>query len=374
MSASQRSSLSPGGAAPSQGDFDPAKAGAQYNPPRPPPGLVNLPTSSGVSRPQPSSSSGSMIGQIPSLFDPNMANPPQSGLDYQQWVENYANGQYTYAQGGIPGNVSQVPFQQAPPQSQLHHVQTSVPPAPPPQNRYNFVQEQQFTGGDQGTSFDNHFVRPAANDRPQRGMPRISRQGGATVGYPTAPNLRIPEPPRGQYQQQPQLSPHHQQQAFAAAQASESYFYPSVSTDAISASGDQSHHHSSYNFVQQYQPEPYSATSYTPNSDFTNLPSSVSTPSVGGTDDSQHAFSSASSHLSAQAASQQPQASSSRQPSGAAARGRNRGGKQSQKRQRTDEPQDGGESDTQSEDDQPLSGMTMSVPPQQGQGSLPARL
>ncbi|KAJ2955680.1 hypothetical protein NUW54_g14721 [Trametes sanguinea] len=46
MSASQRSSLSPGGAAPSQGDFDPAKTGAQYNPPRPPPGLVNLPTSS----------------------------------------------------------------------------------------------------------------------------------------------------------------------------------------------------------------------------------------------------------------------------------------------------------------------------------------
>ncbi|CDO69737.1 hypothetical protein BN946_scf184697.g9 [Trametes cinnabarina] len=317
-----------------------------------------------------------MIGQIPSLFDPNMANPPQSGLDYQQWVESFANGQYTYSQGGIPGNVSQIPFQQPQPQSQLHHVQTTVPPAAAPQNRYNFVPEQQYATGDQATNFDTHFARPAPADRPQRGMPRISRQGGTTVGYPTAPNLRIPEVPRAQFQQ-PQLSPQHQQQAFAAAQASESYFYPSVGTDAISSSGDQSHHHSSYNFVQQYQPEPYSATTYTPNSDFTNLPSSVSTPSVGGTEESQHVFSSASSHLSAQAAPQQPQASSSRATSGSAPRGRGRGGvKQGQKRQRIEDAQDGGESETQSEDDQPLSGlnMSMSVPPSQGRSSLPTRL
>ncbi|KAI8977807.1 hypothetical protein BD414DRAFT_517043 [Trametes punicea] len=327
MSASQRTSRSPGGAAPSQGEFDPAKAG-------------------GAPRPQASASSSSMIGQIPSLFDPNMAIPPESGLDYQQWVENYANGQYTYPQqqGALSGNVPQVPFQHAQPQSQLHHVQTS-PSAPPTQNRYNFVQEQQYApAGEQGTSFDTHF----------RGMPRISRQGGATVGYPSAPNLRIPEPPR---------SPHHQQQAFGvqgAAQGGES-------ADVISAPSDQAHHHSSYNFVQQYQPEPYSATSYTPSSDFTNLPSSVSTPSVGGTDES-HAFSSASSHLSQQAP-QQPQASSSRQPAGPAARNRGgRGGRQGQKRQRIDDQQDGGDSDTQSDDDH------VNVPPPQGQNSLPTRL
>ncbi|KAH9895934.1 hypothetical protein C8Q73DRAFT_690157 [Cubamyces lactineus] len=283
--------------------------------PSPTPLFLAPSSSLGIPRQSASPSSSSMIGQIPSLFDPSMAIPPDSGLDYQQWVENYANGQYAYAQQApMPGNVSQVPYQQQPPpQSQLHHVQTSPTAAvpAPAQNRYNFVQE--FAPGEQAAStYDTHtFVRPST-ERPTRGMPRISRQGGASanVGYPVAPNLRIPEPPRGAYQQ-PQVSPHHQQQATFAvpgtAQGTDSYFYgtTSVTADVIPGSADQQQqqrHHSNYHFVQQQYPaEPYSANSYTPNSDFTNLPSSVSTPSVGGTDDSQHAFSSASSHLSQQA-------------------------------------------------------------------------
>ncbi|KAI0660200.1 hypothetical protein C8Q70DRAFT_913815 [Cubamyces menziesii] len=392
MSTSQRASRSPGGPPScSQGDPAPYK--------HPGPALVNLPTS-GIPRQSASPSSSSMIGQIPSLFDPSMAIPPDSGLDYQQWVENYANGQYAYPQQApMPGNVSQVPYQQQqpPPQSQLHHVQTSPTAAvpAPAQNRYNFVQE--FAPGEQAAStYDTHtFVRPAA-DRPQRGMPRISRQGGASanVGYPVAPNLRIPEPPRGAYQQ-PQVSPHHQQQAAFAvpgtAQGADSYFYgpTSVTADVISGSADQQQqqqqqrHHSNYHFVQQQYPaEPYSANTYTPSSDFTNLPSSVSTPSVGGTEDSQHAFSSASSHLSQQTApQQQPQASSSRQTAGSAGRGRGRGGiggGRQQKRQRHNDPDDDGDSETQSDDDQPptMAGlnMTVSVPPPQGQNSLPARL
>ncbi|KAI0354426.1 hypothetical protein OH77DRAFT_500985 [Trametes cingulata] len=378
MSTSQRASRSPGGAAAvSQGEFESTNAGAPYKPPGP--ALANLPTS-GVSRPRATASSSSMIGQIPSLYDPNMAIPPE-GLDYQQWVENYQNGQYPYAQAGLSGNVSQVPFQQQhppqqqQPQSQLHHVQTSPSGAPPTQNRYNFVQES-YAAGDQSTSYDPHFVQPVQS-RPQRGLPRISRRSGATVGYPVAPNLRIPEGPRGPYQQ-PQQSPHPQQQAFAvqgAAQGNDSYFYGSVNPDVMSASGDQPHHHSSYNFVQQYQPESYSATTYTPSSDFTNLPSSVSTPSVGGTDD--NPYSSASSHAPQPNLSQQTTASSSRGASGAAGRGRGRPGKQTAKRQRVEDPQDGGESDT-SEDDQgpTMAGlnMTVNVPPPQGQNSLPARL
>ncbi|KAI0370731.1 hypothetical protein BV20DRAFT_1052165 [Pilatotrama ljubarskyi] len=377
MSTSQRASRSPGGAAASQGEFESTNAGAPYKPPGPP--LANLPTS-GVSRPRTSASSSSMIGQIPSLYDPNMAIPPE-GLDYQQWVENYQNGQYPYAQAGLSGNVSQVPFQppqQQPqqPQSQLHHVQAPASAAAPTQNRYNFVQEAYATG-DQGTSYDPHFVQPVQASRPQRGLPRISRRSGATVGYPVAPNLRIPDPPRGPYQQT-QQSPHPQQQAFAvqgAAQGNDSYFYGSVNPDVMSGSGDQPHHHSSYNFVQQYQPESYSATSYTPNSDFTNLPSSVSTPSVGGTDD--NPYSSASSHAPQPKSTQQAQASSSRMPSGTATRGRGRGGKQAVKRQRVEDPQDGGDSDTSDDEQGPtMTGlnMTVSVPPPQGQNSLPARL
>ncbi|KAI0821799.1 hypothetical protein BC628DRAFT_1393726 [Trametes gibbosa] len=335
-----------------------------------------------------------MIGQIPSLYDPSMAIPPE-GPDYQQWVESYANGQqYGYApQAGIPGNVSQAPFHhQQPPQPQAmhHHVQTPTS-APPTQNRYNFVQEP-YPGTDQGASYDPHYVQSVAADRPQRGMPRISRRGGANVGYPVAPNLRIPEPPRGAYQQT-QHSPHHPQQAFGvqgAAQGGESYFYPSVNADVMPGSGDQQqqqqqqhhHHHSSYNFVQQYQPEPFSSTTYTPSSDFTNLPSSVSTPSVGGTDDGQHAFSSTSSLVSQRgpAPQAQTQGTSSRQSSGAGARGGRgpgRGGKQGSKRPRLDDTPDGGDSDTQSDDELPtLSGlnMTVSVPPPQGQNSLPSRL
>ncbi|TFK90695.1 hypothetical protein K466DRAFT_596701, partial [Polyporus arcularius HHB13444] len=130
--------------------------------------------------------------------------------------------------------------------------------------------------------------------------------------------------------------------------------------------------HSSYNFVG-YQPEQYaSASSYTPSSDFTTLPSSVSTPSVGGTDDGHtHAYPLASQHPS-----QHPQASSSSRPTGSAARGRGRGGK-AMKRARVEDAFDAGDSDTQSDDDAPLGATgftTVSVPPPQGQGSLPSRL
>ncbi|KAI0668239.1 hypothetical protein C8Q78DRAFT_980588 [Trametes maxima] len=364
MSTSQRASLSPGGAA-SQGES--SKAGAPYKPAGP--GLAPLPTS-GPRRAHATSSSTSMIGQIPSLFDPTMAIPPE-GLDYNQWVESYGNRQYQYTQGNLPGNVPQVPFQQALPQSQLHHVPTT-PAAPPSQTHFDFVPDQ-YQAGSQGPGYDAQFAQPPPPGRPQRGMPRISRRGG--VPYPATPNLRIPESSRAAQFQQPQQSPHHQQQTFGtqgAAQGNDSYFYgQSVNADVISGSGDQQHHHSSYNFVPQYPPEQqYSATSYTPNSDFTNLPSSVSTPSVGGTDDGQHGFASTSSqHTSTQA-------SNSRQPSGASTRARGRGGKQTAKRQRVEQADE--DSDDQSDDDQPptMAGlnMTVSVPPPQGQNSLPARL
>ncbi|KAH9895577.1 hypothetical protein C8Q73DRAFT_688517 [Cubamyces lactineus] len=266
--------------------------------PSPTPLFLAPSSSLGIPRQSASPSSSSMIGQIPSLFDPSMAIPPDSGLDYQQWVENYANGQYAYAQQApMPGNVSQVPYQQQPPpKSQLHHVQTyptAAVPAPA-QNRYNFVQEPL-------PPTDTHtFVRPAT-ERPTRGMPRISRQGGASanVGYTVAPNLRIPEPPRGAYQQ-PEVSPHHQQQATFAvpgtAQGTDSYFYgtTSVAADVIPGSADQQQqqrHHSNYHFVQQQYPAESYSTNRTP----------TSRTCLRGTDDSQNAFSSASSHLSQQA-------------------------------------------------------------------------
>ncbi|OJT11885.1 hypothetical protein TRAPUB_11573 [Trametes pubescens] len=309
-----------------------------------------------------------------------MAIPPE-GLDYQQWVDNYSSGQYnTYAQGGLPGNVSQVPFQQPSQQqaqSQLHHIQTTAPAAAPTQNRYNFVQEP-YASGEQGAGYDPQFAPPIPGDRPQRGMPRISRRGGPAVGYAAAPNLRIPDAPRGAYQQ-PQQSPHRPQQAFGvqgAAQGGESYFYSPVNADVIPGAGDQQHH-SSYSFAPQYQPDSYPPT-YTPSSDFTNLPSSVSTPSVGGgTDDGQLTYSSASSHAPQRPPAQQAHSSSSRHSAGSATRTTGRRGKPAAKRQR-EEIQDGDDSDTQSDDEQPptLSGlnMTVNVPPPQGQNSLPGRL
>ncbi|TFK79713.1 hypothetical protein K466DRAFT_668006 [Polyporus arcularius HHB13444] len=212
-----------------------------------------------------------------------------------------------------------VPFQQQqPPQSQLHHV--AVPP--PPQNQYNFVQEQYAPEG--GASYDSHLVQNAA-DRPHRGLPatRISRRGGAAVNYPAVPQLRVPGAPPGPYQQS-QQSPPHGQPPFGP--ANESYFYagePQPQQQQQPPPPPPQQQHSSYNFVG-YQPEQYaSASSYTPSSDFTTLPSSVSTPSVGGTDDGHtHAYPLASQHPS-----QHPQASSSSRPTGSAARGRGRGGK-----------------------------------------------
>ncbi|TBU60339.1 hypothetical protein BD310DRAFT_342599 [Dichomitus squalens] len=327
-----------------------------------------------------------MIGPPPSFYDPNQAIVPE-GPDYQQWImANYGTGsgtQFGYGQGQTAGNV---PFQ---PQSQLHHVPAPAPaPAPTPtQNQYNFVQEQY--GPESGSSYDSHLVRQqqqqqqqhAAADRPQRGLPgtRISRRGGggAAVTYPPAPQLRMPGQPFSQSQQQ---SPPHGQSSFIQSPASnDGYFYSGSAGDAPQAPPPQQQH-SSYNFVG-YQPDQYaSSTTYTPSSEFTNLPSSVSTPSVGGTDDGHgqtHAYPPlASQHGPSSANVQHP--SSSRRPSGSGARGgagRGRGGKTS-KRARVDDSQDGGESDSGSDDDMPLGTgfATVSVPPPGGQGSLPSRL
>ncbi|RPD54604.1 hypothetical protein L227DRAFT_346448 [Lentinus tigrinus ALCF2SS1-6] len=346
MSNSQRASRSPGSA---------GESGA--HPP-------SLPT-----RVPRQHASPSMIGPPPSFYDPNQAIVPE-GPDYQQWImENYGatiGGGQHYAQGGGGPMSGNVPFQQQA-QSQLHHV--AIPPPPPPQNQYNFVQQEPY-GADPGTSYDSHLVQTAAAaDRPQRGLPatRISRRGGAAVNYSAAPQLRVPAAPSGTYQQS-QPSPSHGGQSFGP--GTESYFYGG--DQQPQPQQQQQQQHSSYNFVG-YQPEQYaSASSYTPSSEFTNLPSSVSTPSVGGTDDGHaHAYPMASQH-----ASQHPQASSSRQPSASAARGRGRGGKAA-KRARVEDSLDGGDSDTQSDDDGPFGATgftTVSVPPPQGQSSLPARL
>ena len=142
----------------------------------------------------------------------------------------------------------------------------------------------------------------------------------------------------------------------------------------------QQQQHSSYNFVG-YHPEQYpgagASASYTPSSDLATLPSSVSTPSVGGTDDGQTpTYPLASQHPT-------PHQAPSR-PSGSAPRGR--GGRVSKvaKRARVDDSFDG-DSDTQSDEDGIGAGgigfgagaaefTTVSMPPPQGQSALPARL
>ncbi|KAI1793794.1 hypothetical protein LXA43DRAFT_206468 [Ganoderma leucocontextum] len=327
-----------------------------------------------------------MIGPPPSFYDPNQAIVPD-GPDYQQWImANYpgSSGEYSYgpepAQAQASGNV---PFQQ---QSQLHHV-----PVTPAQNQYNFVQEQY--GPDPGPSYDSHLVHQAqAADRPQRALPgpRMSRRGGG-VNYPAAPQLRMPGAPTGAYQQ-PQQSPPQQHQSFGlqSPAGTEGYFYPDAQQPPQAPQQQQQQQqqqHSSYNFVG-YQPDQYTtpSTAYTPGSDFTNLPSSGSTPSVGGTDDdrthaypplaSQHGPPSAHPHTQ----QQQPNASSSRRASGSGARGgagRGRRGGKTSKRPRVDDSQDGGDSDSGS-DSEPLQNTTgfstVSVPPPHGQGALPIRL
>ena len=304
-----------------------------------------------------------MIGPPPSFYDPNQAIVPE-GLSYDQWVmEHYpGSGQYAYAQGAISGNV------QYPPQSQLHQV-----PAPPaPQNQYNFVQEYGAEQQGQDFSYDTHHTTAA--DRPQRGLPgsRIPRRGGAHVSsgsYPSAPQLRVPGAPSAAFQQS-QQSPSHPQQGFGLQQSpSSSYYYQEV----VPQPAEQPQPHSSYNFVNvDYQAAQFSSNpSYTPASDLTSLPSvpsSVSTPSVGGTDDGQTpTYPLASQHP--------PHHQAPSRPSGSAPRGR--GGRVSKvaKRARVDDSFDG-DSDTQSDDDRPMHDgfRTVSVPPPQGQSSLPARL
>ncbi len=325
-----------------------------------------------------------MIGPPPSFYDPNQAVVPE-GLDYQQWVMQHypgSSGQYGYGPGPGPGQAQasgNVPFQ---PQSQLHHVPVS--PAP---NQYNFVQEY---GADPGP-YDEHIVHQAqAADRPQRALPgpRASR-GGGVVNYAPPPQLRMPNAPAGAYQQQSQQSPPQQQQSFGlqSPAGTEGFYYSDGQPQGPQQQQQQQQPpappHSSYNFVG-YQPDQYTtpSTTYTPGSDFANLPSSGSTPSVGGTDDGQtYAYPSlAPQHgpPSAHPQTQQPQphASSSRRVSGGArgGAGRGRGGKTT-KRPRVDDSQDGGDSDSGS-DSEPLQNTTgfVSVPPPQGQGALPSRL
>lgn len=303
-----------------------------------------------------------MIGQPPSFYDPTNAIVPE-GPDYQQWImENYGSGssQFSYAQqqGPMSGNV---PF---PPQSQLHHVSV---PQNPTHNEYHFVQAAQ------GPSYDNHI--PPGPDRPQRGLPhsRIARQGASgRVSYPTAPQIRVPGAPGSAAFQPSQQSPPHQQQSFIS---NESYFYDQQQQQQPQQPQQPQPPppHSSYNFVT-YQTDQYSSSpNYTPSSELVTLPSSVSTPSVGGTDDGQTRAYPLPSH-SQHAHNPNAQGSTSRHASGSAPRGRGRPSKTT-KRPRVEDAQDG-DSDTQSDDDRGLDGgfTTVSVPPPQGQGSLPSRL
>lgn len=322
-----------------------------------------------------------MIGPPPSFYDPNQAVAPE-GLDYQQWImANYpgSSGQYGYGPGPGQAQASgNVPFQQ---QSQLHHVPVTSAP-----NQYNFVPEQQY-GPDPGPSFDQHLVHQAQpTERPQRALPgaRMPRRS-AGVNYPVATPLRMPGAPTGAYQQ----SPSHQEQSFGlqSPAGTEGYYYPDSQPQAPQPQPQQQQQqqHSSYNFVG-YQPDQYTAPSaaYTPGSDFSNLPSTGSTPSVGGADDGQtHTYAPLASQHGPPSAhpqtQQQPHASSSRHASGSGTRagaGRGRGGKTS-KRPRVEDPEDGGDSDSGS-DSEPLQNTTgfatVSVPPPQGQGALPTRL
>ncbi|KAM5545448.1 hypothetical protein V8D89_000486 [Ganoderma adspersum] len=341
MSSSQRASRSPGDSTSQRESGGPSA----YEPPE----LANLPTS--VS---PSQLSPSMIGPPPSFYDPNQAVTPE-GLDYHQWM--MANG---YGPGPAQAQASgNVPFQQP---SQLHHVS----PAP---NQYTFVQQEQYGP----EPYDSHIVHQAQTaDRLQRALPTSRRGGG--VNYPAAPPLRMPTGPPGAYQQS-QQSPPQQQQPFElqSPAGTEGYYYQDAPLQAPQhqqqppqqqPQQQQRAPHSSYNFVG-YQPDQYTTPTYTPGSDFTNLPSSGSTPSQGPP----------SAHPQTQ--QQQPLASSSRHASGSgAARGRGRGVKTT-KRPRVDDSQDGGDSDSGS-DSEPLQNTTgfstVSVPPPQGQGSLPTRL
>ena len=212
-----------------------------------------------------------MIGPPPSFYDPNQAIVPE-GPDYQQWImAHYGAGgdaQFAYGQGQASSNV---PFQ---PQSQLHPLSASA--AAP--NQYTFAHESY--GPEPGSSYDSHLAQQQqqqqnAADRPQRGLPgtRISRRGGggAAVGYPSAPQLRMPGAP-GTFQQP---SPPHGQSSFGMqSPASTEYFYsvnPGSAGDAPQApppqqQQPQQHQHSSYNFVGYHPAEQYpssTSTSYT---------------------------------------------------------------------------------------------------------------
>ena len=313
-----------------------------------------------------------MIGPPPSFYDPNQATVPE-GLDYQQWImENYPASsaqaqqqqqqqqQFAFAQGMAAAGT----FQQ---QSQIHHV-------PPTHNQYNFVQEY-----DTAPSFDTHIVQPAT-DRPQRGLPQTRISGARRGVYQNAPQPQVRVPSSGSFPQQPpQPSPSHPYPLQSPA-GEQSYYFGVPATNAAAEQQQQQPAppppQQQFSFTSYQHPDQYASASanYTPTSDLATLPSSVSTPSVGGTDDGQaRAYPLISQH------GQPPhpqQASTSRTgaPPSASARARP-ARKVPPKRQRVEESFDA-DSDTQSDDDGPLHGgfTTVNVPPPQGQSSLPARL
>ncbi|KAH9914370.1 uncharacterized protein BXZ73DRAFT_106613 [Epithele typhae] len=321
MSSSQRASISPGRTTAAQRD-----TGTQIPPFQP--DLTSLPPS------VPRSQQPSMIGPPPSFYDPNQAIVPE-GTDYRQWVmENYGTGgqqqgqqpqQQFYGHTGMAGNV---PFQ-----SQLPH-------ASPTNNQYTFV-----TPDFPSEPFEPHH-------RPQRGLPRGRQSGEGVYSHGHIPNngagpFSHPQPsPSGQY---PLPSP-----------SSSEYYLDNPTRPG---------HEQQYNFVpgfnstDQFPP----GSQFTPNSDLTPL-SSVSTPSVGGTDDSPaRAYPMASQH--SVPVQQRPPPSGSRRAPAAGARKNTGRSKRPRRQQEVSQDED---SDTQSDDD--LGYTTVNVPPSQGQSSLPARL
>ncbi|OBZ72956.1 Protein priB [Grifola frondosa] len=317
-----------------------------------------------TSRTSPQSSS-TMIGAPPVFYDPSQAVVPE-GLDYDQWVATYERNQqqYGYDQPGL----------------------AAAQAVQPHQNQYNFVAEYMPPSNDQMSHFDNHFVR-STGDRPQRGIPgRISRRiqqhsdgaaVAAAVNYPVSSHSQISQHIPLSVAADASHTGYQGQQSYTLQQpgsATGSYFYPSVEHDTISSAVEP---HQAYNFTH-YQPntDQYSTVAtYTPNSDVVTLPSSSTTPSIGGTDDGQSVTYAASSQRPQPAVVTQahPQPSIGRTPvrkdTGKATRGR--GGRQPGKRQRID---DGADSDTQSDEDQ-LGGMPMNVSmPTRNPDNLPARL
>lgn len=335
---------------------------------------------------------------------------------------------------GIPG--SGMMHQQHQPHPQHPQHQQHQPHPPPPQhmhNQYNFVEEQYIPPpSDQGEfSFDFGSGQSSLANalRIQPPLPRQSRRSGRqTTNFSASQQSQQPQPPpmapphlvvppmpdtTAGYTQQGQFSV----QMEGEPPSGEGFFYhQNLSHEVLSSTSpsgaESSQPHQTFTFAP-YSPDHLTAGSatYTPNSEFNTLPSSMSPSSWTGTDDGQTqtfsqnansqqqqqsggaSGSSQSAAASAAAAAQQQggvisssptqlvtsqSAGKSKerrtQPSGA----RGRGGKsvRGQKRPRTS-GQSLLESDTQSDDDDGFGSsmnMTVSVPPVRGSDTMPTRL